>query len=269
VRPERALSERSSLAAVQSAVLSLVTGRAGGEVPPPDTLIVSDARANAYERMAVYAHMYRARIAEALESQFPRLAKLLGADAFSDLARAYINDVPSQHPSLRYIGERLPSWLAKARPDSPEVAALAALEWARADVFDLADDEVLTLDDVRDWPQDRFGELPLQLVTAHRLVTVRSGAARLWDSIGGDVADPANDASTAGATEGLLVWRDGTIVYHRPVVEAERAALELASRGTSFGVVCESLLATHGEEAAVGQAYAWMSTWLADGLLRP
>lgn len=272
-RPSPGPSSRPSLASMQTAALALITGReAGVVVPDPGALIVGDARASAGERMHVYAHMYRARIVEALESQFPRLAKLLGPDAFSDLAAAYITDEPSRHPSLRYVGERLPAWLAARRPEAPKLAALARLEWARADVFDLTDDPTLTLEALRAWPPDRFGELPLQLVTAHRLLTVPAGTAQLWDSLGGDAVAGAGAAAEApgdiaeGGEEFLVVWREGTIVYHRPVTPDEHAALELAAASTHFGVVCESLLATHTEEAALTQAYTWMSTWLADGL---
>jgi hypothetical protein len=214
--------------------------------------------------------MYRSRIVEALESQFPRLAKQLGADSFAELAAAYITDEPSRHPSLRYVGERLPGWLAaRRRPDAPTLVGLTALEWARADVFDLADDRTLSLDDLHAWPPDRFGELPLHLVTAHRLVTVPAGTAALWDSLGGDIVDGAGESAAGAATgnESLVIWREGTVVYHRLIDGAERAALDLAARRTQFGVLCESLLANHGDEAAVPRAHAWLSTWLADGLL--
>lgn len=269
MRPERAPSRRPSLASMQAAAMSLITGRDFGPVArDAAALIVGDARASADERVHVYVHMYRARIVEALESQFPRLAKALGADGFAELAAAYIDEEPSRHPSLRYVGERLPGWLATRRPESPQLAGLARLEWARADVFDLADEAALTLDALRAWPMDCFGELPLRLVTAHRLVTVQVGTAQLWDALGEELGDLRESAPTGSGTESLVVWREGTLVYHRRVDEGERAALELASTGAHFGIVCESLLATCGEEPAVQQAYAWMSTWLADGLLR-
>jgi hypothetical protein len=267
VRPERTPPARPSLASMQTAVMALITGReAGIAVPEAGALIVSDARAGADERMHVYAHMYRARIVEALESQFPRLAKRLGSDDFAALAAAYITDEPSRNPSLRTVGERLPAWLAARRPESPRLAGLASLEWARADVFDVVDEPTLTLDAVRSWPMENFGALPLQLVAAHRLIAVPAGTARLWDALGAELVNSQGDSNAVG-TESLAVWREGTLVYHRLVDRAEQSALALASQGTRFGVVCESLLAAHGEEAAVGQAYAWMSTWLADGLL--
>jgi hypothetical protein len=270
VRPERAArSGRPSLASMQTAVLALITGRDRGlVVPNAGALIVSDERATADERLHVYEHMYRSRIAEALESQFPRLAKLLGPDAFAELASTYITDEPSRHPSLRHLGERLPGWLAVRRAESPELSGLARLEWARADVFDLIDEPTLTLDDLRAWPMERFGELPLSLIAAHRLVKVPAGTGHRWDALGADLVNARGDSPNTPGTESLVVWREGSLVYHRLVDDGERSALELASLGTRFGVVCESLLASHGEETAVAQAYAWMSTWLADGLVR-
>jgi hypothetical protein len=248
--------------------MAMITGRDFGTfTPDAAALVVGDSRASADERVHVYAHMYRSRIAEALESQFPRLAKHLGADAFAELAAAYIDDEPSRHPSLRYVGERLPAWLAARRADAPTLVGLAALEWARADVFDLADDPTMTLDELRAWPVESFGELPLHLVTAHRLVTVAAGAMALWDSLGADVVTVSTQP--VAGTESFLVWREGTIVYHRVIDEPERRASELAAVGTHFGVICEGLLPTQTEDAAVAQAYGWMSTWLADGLLRP
>jgi hypothetical protein len=224
--------------------MALITGRDFGVVAPAaSALIAGDARASAEARMHVYAHMYRARILEALESQFPRLSKLVGPHEFAELSAAYIAEEPSRHPSLRYLGERLPAWLEARRPNSPQLADLARLEWGLVDVFDVVDEPTLTVDAIRAWPADRFGELPLHLIAAHRLVTAQAGTAH-------------------------LVWREGTVVYHRRVDEPERAALELASKGTRFGVICEALLASHGEETAVTQSYTWISTWLADGLLR-
>ena len=251
-----------SLASIQAAVMDRITGGAAGEV---EALVVGDDRATAAERLGVYAFMYRARIAEALESQFPRLAKLLGTQGFAELAAAYIAEEPSRHPSLRHVGQRLPGWLG-ARHTSPSVVAgLTALEWARTDVFDLADDLTLTFDEVRRWPPERFGELPLRLIEAHRLLTVPAGTAWLWDAVGDHGGAGSDEASAR--PESLVVWREGTAVYHRLISDAERAALQLAAAGTSFGVVCESLLAERNEEAAITQAHAWMSTWLTDGLL--
>jgi hypothetical protein len=245
--------------------MSLITSqRADARAPKPADLVVGDERASAAERLEVYRHMYRARLTEALESQFPRLAALLGT-GFAELATAFVDDEPSIHPSLRELGRPLPAWLAARRPGVSALASLAQLEWARTDVFDLADDAVLTLDALRAWPGERFAELPLRLVTAHRLVALTAGTAELWQAVGAGATEPLGPYGDTD--EAVVVWRDGIAVYHRVVDADERAALEKLAPGTSFGAICEWLSERHGGDAAVRRAFAWLSTWAADGLL--
>jgi len=269
MRPEG--TPRPSLASVQAALLSRITEQdLGAPAFEPTSLIRGDPRASAEERLAVYSFMYRSRLVEALESQFPRLARLIGADAFADLTADYLADRPSRHPSLREIGRALPGWLAAQRPSAPSLAALAALEWARADVYDLSDEPAMTLDAASAFPPERFGELPLTLIAAHRFVEVDRGTEALWDGLALEAADPpkALPVSLKGASGAtLLVWRQEISVYHRAVDPEERRALALVSTGSRFGVICDALCAAHGDEVAAARAFAWLSTWISDGLL--
>ncbi len=271
-RPSSATAAlRPSLAAVQAALLSRITGLELG-VPALETasLIRGDARASAEERLAVYAFMYGSRLVEALESQFPRLGRLLGADAFAELTADYVADRPSRHPSLRELGRGLPAWLAAQHADEPTLAALAALEWARADLYDLADEPAMTPDAPRALPPERFGELPLKLIAAHRFVAVDLATEALWDGLAPNAAAPPNVLARsleAGSAATLLVWRQEIAVYHRAVDPEERAALALVSTGSRFGVICDALSAAHGDETAASRAFSWLSTWISDGLL--
>jgi len=251
--------------AKQSALLAEITRHgAANAVRDAGSLVVGDERASADERIAVYARMYRARLAEALASQFPRLAKEVGTDDFAALSAAYAAEHPSVHPSLRFLGERFAAWLEQ---DDPTLAGLAKLEWARTDVFDQRDQPLLSLDDLRSWPAQRFAELPLELVTAHRLLQVPRGTDWLWDSIGSEqpLSEPAQHS--AEPHESLLVWREGIAVFHRVVDDSEAVALAKVARGAPFGVVCESLLGKLSEEAAVAKAFSWLSTWIVDQLI--
>jgi hypothetical protein len=271
MRPERA--PRPSLASVQAALLSRITGQALG-LPAlgAASLIRSDARASAEERLAVHAFMYRARLVEALESQFPRLARLMGAEAFADLTADYVAVWPSRHPSLRELGRALPRWLTTERTAAPSLASLASLEWARADLYDLADEPVLTLDAARAFPAERFGELPLTLIAAHRFVEVDRATEALWDALAPDAAalpGASSPSSAAGLDATLLVWRQGIAVYHRAVDSEERAALALVAAGSRFGTICDLLSAAPGDETVAARAFAWLSSWIADGLLSP
>jgi len=226
--------------------------------------VVGDAKASAEERVAIYARMYRARAAEALASQFPRLAKEVGDADFSALSAAYVAEHPSTHPSLRFLGQGFSAWM---EDDDATLAGLARLEWARCEVFDQLDQPVLTLADLRTWPAERFGEMSLALVAAHRLIEAPRGTAALWDAIGADEPLPLRADPCSQGHETLLVWREGIAVFHRVVEEAEASALETVSRGARFAVICEGLLARLPEEAAVTQAFGWLSTWVTDQLI--
>jgi hypothetical protein len=277
--------------ATYAGLLAHITGRAPVGPPPPDAgaLVRGDDRAGADERVQIYAHMYRARLTEALGSQFPRLARWLGPQRFAELALAHLSEHPSRHFSLRFIGQRLPDWLERrrcdpGREDDPRLADLAALEWARADVFDAADQAPLTLDHLRAFPQERFAELPLRLIGAHRMITARAPLSDLWDALACDAGE--DDASGAAATpaiattgasgascpeapiaERLLIWRQGVSVFHRSLEPAEASALASAAHGTTFGAVCDGLVDTGPPEQAAGRAFVWLSTWIADDLL--
>lgn len=273
-------SHFEALRAVYDALLAHVTAghgnRGSSATPVPDAtaLVIGDTRGSADARIHVYQHMYQARIVEALETQFPRVARWLGAAAFAELGAAYIADEPSRHPSLRFIGQRFPDWLAAQAPADARhgvLAELARLEWAREDVFDAVDEPTLTLDAIRGFTPDRFAELPLRLVAAHRRVRTARPLAALWDAIGpaGHTAEARllDDTAATGTGEALLVWRQGIAVFHRATDAAESAALDAIAGGTTFGAVCEALSRDSSEEEAAAQAFAWLSTWAADELL--
>ena len=252
-----------TLARLQADLFAAITDLPVGDAARAAGHLVGDARASAERRIQVYANMYRLRIAEALESQFPRLARVMGADVFGATAVAFVAAVPSRHPSLREIGRGFAAWLA-ADETHAHLAPLARLEWARADVFDLADEEVMVVDALRALPPERFGELPLRLVEAHRFVDADAATLDLWRR-SGDA--PSEKADPIDASGGALVWRQDISVYHRGVSAPERAALEALVAGTTFGAICERLAAGRDDAEAATQAFTWLSTWALDGLL--
>jgi hypothetical protein len=255
---------RPELAPTQTALLSFIRGASGAA---PSGLVLGDARASADERLHVYAHMYRARLVEALEAVYPRLARCLGHEAFEEVVLEYVGDHPSRNPSLRFLGAALPEWLEQRRSDAPWLSDLARLEWARADVFDAPDQQVLTLDTIRALPPEGFAALSLRLVGAHRLVIVDYATAALWDAAGtGDPIDPTRESEDPQG-ETILVWRQDTTVYHRALAPDEAAAVERIARGTPFGALCEALASRLLPDEATARAFGWLSTWANDGLL--
>ena len=266
------LEGRLSLADYQRAFWERVTspGRtplspeASSAQPPVAAvkLAQGDERATAEERLAVYAFMYQSRLAEALASTFPRLAAHLGHERFCALSAAYAGERPSRSPSLRHFGAEFPGWLRGQMPEDPASAGLAALEWARADIFDAPDEATLDREEAQALVARRGAGAPIGLIGAHRLLSLPIGAAALWDAPGEGAARPAP------ASEHLVIWREDVSVYHRVVGHDELRALHAAARTTTLGALCEGE-ALRGDdlEAASQRVFGWLALWLADGLV--
>lgn len=221
-----------------------------------------DERATAEERLAVYAFMYQSRLEEALTSTFPRVATYFGPARFCALSAAYAGEHPSRNPSLRYFGAAFPAWLRAEAPEDPAAAALAELEWARADVFDALDEPTLDREEAQSLVVRQGAGAPLGLIGAHRLLTLPTSAASLWDEPGGGAPHPV------GAPEHVVIWRQDVSVYHRVVGANELRALHAAARTTTLGALCEGeALRDDDVESASQRVFGWLATWLDDGLL--
>ena len=61
-----------------------------------DAVVLPSARLSAPERVGVYHGMYLARMREALESDYPGLARFLGPAAWEGLVRSYVQAHPSR-----------------------------------------------------------------------------------------------------------------------------------------------------------------------------
>ena len=61
------------------------------------------------------AHAYRSRLADALGSNFPALARLLGESDFATLAAEYVRTHDSPFFSIRYYGDDLADVSRRAR----------------------------------------------------------------------------------------------------------------------------------------------------------
>jgi hypothetical protein len=270
-------AESPSLAELQRRFFQLVTAPEGvaeelaaHNIPPDElaSMVVGDRRASAVERLDVYANMYFYRILDVLRTDYPKLLAVVGDAAFHNLATDYLVAHPSRHPSLRFVGSALPGFVASHALGArrPWLAELAALEWARVDVFDRADVRLLTRDTLAARPPEAFAALALGPIPAHELVTVTHDVEETWRVVeGGREPEPPRPTEEPRT---LLVWRRGVTVHHRLVDEFERAALELVRAGTTFGLLCSALGARlPSEEEAAARAAGFLGRWLADELL--
>src|SRR5688572_6815222 len=245
---------------LQQAFWRAVAG-APGTLVAPDELVAAavSSGATAMDRLRVYANAYFWRLRDVLAEDFSRLAALLGADRFDDLARDYLRAHPSEHPSVRHVGDRLPPFLA-ARDDLPPwLADLARLERARVDAFAAPDCQPLAPAEMAAIPPDAWPRLRFVPNPSLAILRLSWPVHELWRD--GDFTPPG-PASTV-----LRVWRDqGYRVFHAVMDARAAEALERLMGGATLGVACQAFDDLPAAEAA-HHATASLRRWLDDGLL--
>ena len=239
--------------------------RLGIEPAAVERLVAGDERLDALGRVGIYADMYFLRLLDVLRGAFPKVLAAVGDEAFAALASGYIDRHPSRHPSLRHLGDRFAGYLAQQDDVPPWLGELAALEWARDDVFDETDADPLTREQLATYPPEAFAALPLAIVPAHRLVVVEHAVERVWRALsrGEETCEPEAGSRT------LLVWRQDRTVFHRALDPTERDVWPLLVAGTTFGLICEELgrRFPHADEAAQ-LSFTLLVRLVDDGLLR-
>jgi putative DNA-binding protein len=222
---------------------------AGATDPELLRVVEPTARLTAAGRIGVYQDMYLGRLADVLGEDFPKLAGLLGHEAFVDLVREYVAAHPSRHPSIRHVGRALPEFLAVREP--PWLADVARLECARLDAFDAPDATPLAADALRRIPPPEWAGLRLVFVPALECLVTEWPVHVLWK----DPPEPLVACRSA-----LRVWRQDFLVWQTAMDAAEEAALVGAMAGEPFAAMCDVV-----DDAA--DAAAMLLRWIEDGLV--
>ncbi len=214
---------------------------------------------NPAQRLEVYADAYFLRLRDVLAEDFPRIAKLLGAEAFDRLARGYIKAHPSTDPSVRHLGRAMAEFIRNQDGMPPWLADLAVLEWARINAFDAPDDEPVTVAkltaiDPAAWPQ-----LRLVPIGSLEILTAAWPVHRIWAEESPEDLEPVQTL--------MRVWRRADFsVVHASMDERESAAMRGMLVGETFGEICQ-VFADLDEQQAAQEAGALLLRWLEDGII--
>lgn len=232
----------------------------GDDATAPPALLASPARFD------VYHHAYRARLVEALRSNYPVLHRVLGDDGFRELTLAYLCDHPSRRPSIRWFGDQLPAWTAghAAALPHPALADLASMEWALGLSFDAANAPPLAFAELAALPADQWAGARFAAHPSVALLALQWAVEPIWKALTED-EDAASEEPQAHPHT-LLVWRQGLDTRWRSLDSDEATALADCLAGEPFLTLCERAAATRGEEAPAWVAGA-LRRWIDDGLL--
>jgi hypothetical protein len=224
-----------------------------------EALFCSSPELGAAERVRIYAEMYTARLIDALREDFPKLAGVLGDELFAGLGEAYARAHPSEHPDIGRFGRALAGYLhAHPGGQRSDLADLAALEWARCEVFSEAPAEPAGREVFAGLGPEDFGLARLELVPALRLLPLEHDVLPLWRALehGAPLPEPRPAPSAA------VVWRRGFEIFHAGVALDEARALEAALDGRPMGDVCS----TFGDRPdAAEAAFAALASWVDEG----
>jgi hypothetical protein len=246
------------LAELQAAFHALAT-RADHPPVSAEELFAGSEALPASERIDIYADMYLWRLADALREDFPKLAGLLGEERFLALASAYTREHPSDRPDLGQFGRHLEVYLRRfPAPERADLADLAALEWARSEVFFETPAAPVPRETLAALGPEAFADAALALVPALRVLVLEHDAATLWRRLEGGEA-PAAPVSLRSA---VAVWRAGFDVSHAVVELDEAQALAAARAGRPLAHVCAAFGDRDDPAAA---AFAALASWFDEG----
>ena len=223
-----------------------------------DFFVRGDERLGAAARLDVYANMYFYRLRDCLAEDFPKLSAHVGSDHFHNLVTDYLLRYPSRHPSLRELGRELPRFLASHSIGDlfPAALDLAALEWARVEVFDEVDVEALDVGDLLD-----CDEAVLRGIPALRVLPVDPRALHIW-------RDGSSSAAEGAEPVWVLVFRRDLEVHHRSIDADEADCLrQLAGPGVGLAELGERIAAGRSEAEAAERLAELLGHWAANRIL--
>jgi hypothetical protein len=211
------------------------------------------------QRIDIYQGMYFWRLNEVLREDFPKLALALG-DEFDDLVRAYLTRHPSEHPSVRHVGDGLAAFLetdalVRKWPWLPE---LARLERARVDVFDAPDALPIRASDLAIVAPEAWATLTFSTIPALETLSLRWPVHEVW-------ASP--EEGTVLRQTVLRVWRQDFAVFHAAMDDIEVAAFAALRAGAPFGDICDRVADHVDAESAATEAGSLLVRWIEDGLI--
>jgi hypothetical protein len=229
--------------------------------------VVGTPRVPVATRLAIYGDAYHSRLAEAIESNFPALARLLGETDFQRLAGEYVRTHESPFFSIRYYGDALTRFLATHEEyvAAPVLAELAQWEWAMTTTFDAPDAVPLSHQTLARVPPQQWARLRFEWHPSVQRLTLAWNVPQLWQALTDEAERPP--AELAAAPVHWLLWRRDLTTCFRSLPQTEAAVLDAARSGWPFAELCELLCDEVGEDEAPAAAASVLRGWVEAGLI--
>jgi hypothetical protein len=231
------------------------------------THVQGTARVPVETRLGIYAGAYGSRLVDALRSNYPALAALLGEADFAALGADYVRTHDSRFFSIRNYGDALAEFLAQhaSYAEVPVLTELARWEWALGGVFDAADATALTPEALARVAPADWAQLGFEWHPSVRRIALVWNVPQLWQAL--TDAEERPELTLLPEPIEWLAWRRQLRTYFRSLSRSEATLLDAARAGETFGALCEQLEAEHGADAAPARAAALLHAWVDAGLI--
>jgi hypothetical protein len=231
-----------------------------------DRLVTPGPMLSASERLRIYNDGYFARLIECLADDYPALAYALGEEAFSSLAREYIEQKPSGSPSLNAYGSGMPEFChGRAEPWAAFASDLSRLEWALVEAVHAPVSSGLAPDALSSIPASRWHTARLvPNLTLHVLrfdYPVNQYFQAFRDGRGPVVPEPRASA-TAVYRHGLTLWRMDLAPAATLLLQDLVAGVPLAS---AVSALEQRSMDPAARDGLVQALPTWLATWVSSG----
>ncbi len=224
-------------------------------VSPEDARAVVRERGglDAAERLQIYAGMYPLRMRDALRSDYPALAELLGERCFEKLVGDYVAAHPSRSLTLARLGDHLPRFLTGwGNPRRRRLLTdVARLERAGALVFDAEESAPIDAAELRSVPAADWPNVRLRPAAAFRLVAVRPGAVDVLDAV---LEGSPVPVKTGRGRVDVAYYRRDFVVLRRTLLPFDGCLLRSIAEGETVGSALERAARTFPRGVPAGEA---------------
>ena len=229
-----------------------------------EELLHTKPPATSQQRLGIYHHAYRARLAEVLADSFAKTNLYMGSDGFAEVATAFAVQQPPRTRSLGRYGADLPAYLGALYPDNPELRELAQLDWDLRSRFDGADAPALNATTAANPAASAWLSWTAPLHPSLVLRSVSSNVAQLWRAIDADEDVPEVHYSTEAKT--LAIWRKELQPHFQTLDSNEAVFLHCLAGGQSIEDAANNLADSPvlADPQTLGR---WLQAWLENGLL--
>jgi len=207
-------------------------------------------------RLAIYNRGYYYRLLDALASVFGETKRVLGDAAFQQLGLTYLTEHASDHPAVERVGRKFPEFLRTLGPAlDPELADVAALEWARLCALVAADPAALARPESLE--PARFPDARLRFVPSLHCLALDARALRVVEGGAWPTLEPARETRVA-------VWRPAHALLQTQLEPVEYRALRAALGGAPMSEVCAIFDTGKGQDDEE-RAFLALSGWFSRG----